>query len=236
MSPYRSAAMLKAMARGQLLGKYPIAAATFMTVVMITMIMRLFFATLLGSLGAVGFIFSTITSFIISLILGVVNVGILFMALKICCREPISPSDVFYGFRNQPEKILMIQAVFSGVSLVAMLPADILRLNYNTSDDSLPMIIAFYIAGMAVYLFVSLILSQVFFLLLDFEDKSAKELISMAYMVMNGHKKRFFLLWLGFVPLLLVGVLTCFIGFIWIIPLIKVTQANFYMDLMQNRE
>jgi uncharacterized membrane protein len=119
---------------------------------------------------------------------------------------------------------------------VATLPATIFRILYSNSGDRdyLPMVFIFYIAGISVYFFVSLVFSQAFFLLLDFEDKSAMELLAKSHLVMNGHKKRLFLLWLSFVPLLLVSVFTCCIGFIWVVPYIKVALANFYMDLMQN--
>jgi uncharacterized membrane protein len=200
--------------------------------------MQLFFVGLLDSGGVVGFITSLLSSFIVSLLYGVVNVGVLLMALKICCKEPLLMSDLFYGFRNQPDKIITVQAVFAAVNIVATLPASFLLYTYYSTNeaDYLPLVIVLYLAGLAVYFYVSLALSQVFFLLLDFADKGAKELLAMAYLILNGHKKRLFFLWLGFVPLILLSVLTCGLGFVWVVPFIKVTQANFYMDLMQNRE
>ena len=235
MSTYRSPAVLRSMARGQLLGKYPIAAMAFFSVLIITVMVRLFSTALVGADGILGFIFSTIISFIISLFLGIVNIGILFMALKISCKEPIYLNDILYGFTYHPQKIVKIQAVLIGVQVVATLPADIFRMLYQNSDetDYLPMMIVFYLAGISVYFFISLVFSQSFFLLLDFENKSAKELLLKSHQVMNGHKKRLFGLWLSFVPLLLLSVFTCCVGLIWVMPYIKVALANFYMDLMQ---
>jgi hypothetical protein len=169
--------------------------------------------------------------------MGIINVGVTLMALKICCREPINAIDILYGFKNQPEKAVKIQAVLSGFSMVATLPAAIARLNFEGSGDSnfFTMSVILYIVGYATYAFISLVFSQVYFLLLDFEDKSASELLIMANRLMDGHKKRLFLLWLSFIPLLLLSLLTCCIGFIWVMPYVKVTLANFYMDLMQSR-
>ncbi|MDR0220297.1 MAG: DUF975 family protein [Lachnospiraceae bacterium] len=234
---YRSNAMLAAMARGQLLGKYPFAAAVFMFVLLMYMTTQLFFAGFLVGGGIIGFITSLLASFIVSLLYGVVNVGVLLMALKLCCREPLLMGDLFYGFHNQPNRIVAVQAVFAAAILLVTLPASILlNAYYSTNEaDYLPLVLVLFLAGLAVYFYISLALSQVFFLLLDFADKGAGELLSMAYLIMNGHKKRLFFLWLGFAPLILLAIFSCGLGFLWVAPFIKVTQANFYMDLMQNR-
>lgn len=236
MTAYRSLAILRTMARGQLLGKYPITAAAFMSVMMMTIMVRLLVVGLIDSSGVFGFIFSTVISFIISLLVGVLNVGSLFMALKICCNEAITVTDIFYGFNYQPEKIVKIQAVLSAVSLIATLPASIFQTLYFNSGEGeyLSVMVIFYLAGFSVYFFVSLVFSQVFFLLLDFDNKTANELLMKSHQIMNGQKKRLFLLWLSFVPLILISIITCCLGFIWVVPYIKVTLANFYMDLMQN--
>jgi len=238
MPTYRSPAMIRSMARGQLLGKYPITAAAFMSVLMITIMVRFLSAVFINASGVPGYILSLITTFIISLFMGIINVGVLFMALKISCNEAISLNDLFYGFNYYPKKIIIIQAVLSGISLVATLPASILRFIYGNNGDTdlLPVIITFYVAGLSVYFFLSLVFSQSFFLLLDFEDKSPQELLMKSNMIMNGHKKRLFMLWLSFVPLFILSVLSCCIGFIWVMPYVKVALANFYMDLMQNRD
>jgi len=235
MPTYRSPAMIRSMARGQLLGKYPIAAAAFMSVLMITIMVRFLSAVFINASGFPGFILSHITTFAISLLLGIINVGVLFMALKITCNEAINLNDLFYGFNYYPKKIIIIQAVLSGINLVATLPASILRFIYGNNGDAdlLPVMITFYVAGLSVYFFLSLVFSQAFFLLLDFEDKSALELLMKSNAIMNGHKKRLFMLWLSFVPLFILSVLSCCIGFIWVIPYVKVALANFYMDLMQ---
>ncbi|MCL2254162.1 MAG: DUF975 family protein [Lachnospiraceae bacterium] len=228
---------LKSLARGQLLGKYPITAAAFMSVTMMTIMTRLLLGTLISGDGVLGFLFSTVISFIVSLFVGVLNVGALFMALKICCNEPIFVTDIFYGFNYQLEKIIKIQAILSLANLILTLPAAVLQNIILTSGNRefLTTMFVFYIAGYGVYFFISLMFSQIFFLLLDFDDKSVQELFMKSHLIMTGHKKRLFMLWLSFVPLLLVSILTCCLGFIWVIPYIKVTLANFYMDLMQNR-
>ncbi len=237
MHTYKSSAMLKTMAKGQLLGKYPTAAAAFLSVASITVVLRLLSSLLVDQSTPAGLVISYIVSFIISLILGVINAGVLFMSLKISCNEPISVQDVFYGFNYQPDKVVMIQAVLSGVSLLTTLPTAIFQtIFYQTQDYTyFLLMIIFYVAGTAVYCYVALILSQAIFLLLDFSDRSAKELMKMSIYLMKGQKGRLFYIWISFIPMLLLSVFTCCIGYIWVIPYLHVTMANFYMDLTQNR-
>jgi uncharacterized membrane protein len=237
MPTFRSPAMLRAMARGQMLGKYPFAAAVFVSVLMIYLLARFFLVILIDSGGSLGNIITTAVSFIISLIMGVFEVGILLMALKVCCNEPLLFEDLFYGFKKQLEKILIIQAIYAGASLLALWPGIfLLNISFESNNtELLPLVIALFAAGLTGYCYVWLILSQAFFLLIDFEGKSTKELLVMANLVMVGHKKRLSILWLSFIPLILLSLITCGIGFIWVLPFIKVAQANFYMDLMQNR-
>jgi uncharacterized membrane protein len=54
--------------------------------------------------------------------------------------------------------------------------------------------------------------------------------------MMNGHKLRLFLLHLSFIGWYIVGVLTLFIGFFWIIPYVHTAEAAFYEDLKAQQE
>ena len=52
--------------------------------------------------------------------------------------------------------------------------------------------------------------------------------------MMRGNKMRFFYLNISFLGLILLSLITCFIGMIWVLPYISSTMAAFYQDL--NRE
>lgn len=236
-TPYRSVAMLKTMAKGQLLGKYPIAAASFILVVLISSLLQTLSLSLVDQSTLLGVIFYYMITFIVSLLSGVINVGVLFMSLKICCNEPISIQDIFYGFTYQPDKIIAIQFVLSGINLLSTLPASVFQNIYNHTGQIHYLVTAsvLLVIGIGVYCYVSLIFSQTIFLLLDFTDRTPRDVLRMSAVLMKGHKGRLFLLWISFIPLLLLGLFSCCIGFIWVIPYMRVALANFYMDLTQNR-
>ena len=94
----------------------------------------------------------------------------------------------------------------------------------------------FTIIGTVILVIVSLTFSQAYYLLQDFPQYSAKELLQMSRQIMKGHKARLFYIELSFVPLLLLGILSCCIGLLWIIPYMASVKANFYMDLMTHRK
>lgn len=234
---YRSSAMLKTMAKGQLIGKYPTAALTFLLAVMISLITRSWISGLVDQRTVIGLFIFTAINFIATLFNGVINAGVSYMSLKICCNEPIRVSDTFYAFTYQPEKIIRVLFVSKGLVLLALLPFSLFQLLHAQSGQTFYLIltVAALVAGAAISCHISLMLSQTIFLFLDFNDRTPREIMQMSAALMNGHKGRLFYLWISFIPLLLLGLFTCCIGYIWIIPYLKVALANFYMDLTQNR-
>ena len=54
--------------------------------------------------------------------------------------------------------------------------------------------------------------------------------------IMKGHKMRLFVLYLSFIWWWLLGIVTCGIAFIYVIPYVEMTVANFYLDIRQKPE
>ena len=57
----------------------------------------------------------------------------------------------------------------------------------------------------------------------------------MSRQIMKGHKGRLFYISISFLPLYLLGIFSFFIAFLWLLPYTNTVMANFYMDLMKNR-
>lgn len=53
---------------------------------------------------------------------------------------------------------------------------------------------------------------------------------------MKGSKGRFFYLTVSFFPLLLLGFLSCGIAFLWLVPYMNATYAEFFLDLIKKSE
>lgn len=77
----------------------------------------------------------------------------------------------------------------------------------------------------------SLRYSMAFYILNDNPELSAMEALNKSKEMMVGYKGKLFLLYLSFIGWGLLSILTLGIGFIWLIPYINITVANFYDEL-----
>ena len=73
--------------------------------------------------------------------------------------------------------------------------------------------------------------SQAFFILAENPDMTANEAITESRIIMNGHKMEFFVLYLSFIPWMLLGAVTLGIAHIWITPYMTLTMTNFYHNI-----
>lgn len=81
--------------------------------------------------------------------------------------------------------------------------------------------------------------SQTYFIYKDLSDKGQAggyalvDFVTKSRQLMDGHKADLFVLYLSFIGWFILGGITLGIGFIWIIPYMRLTLANFYRDLVE---
>ncbi len=73
--------------------------------------------------------------------------------------------------------------------------------------------------------------SMTFFLLADNSSLTPKQALEESKKIMDGNKMKLFHLFLRFLPLVLLCILTLGIGFLWLMPYMQVTIAKFYDDI-----
>lgn len=73
--------------------------------------------------------------------------------------------------------------------------------------------------------------SMVFYIFADDRSIKPAELLRRSKKMMYGHKEKLFYLYLRFLLLALLCILTLGIGFLWLIPYVHVTMAKFYEDI-----
>lgn len=193
--------------------------------------------TTVGTSGSIIiFIINLIINLIINILLGVLVSGKAYLYMNLVYSQPIAASDIFFGLRQNPQKAVIIQSVFVLVDFFASLPASVLLFMARRSPSpsgyiatAIALILAF-----AINLYVSLVYSQAFFLLHDFPDRSAKELLRTSRNLMKGYKLKLLLLYISFIPLYLFGILTLFIPLLWISVYRYATIAVFYQKLISN--
>lgn len=87
--------------------------------------------------------------------------------------------------------------------------------------------LAFIIPG----IIASLSYSMVFFVKLDNPDMGAMDVLRKSKQIMSGHKMDYFVLGLSFLGWIILGVFTLGILYLWLIPYMQVTYANFYNSI-----
>lgn len=237
MNTYKSSAELKGISKEQLFGHYGTVIGALFLMGIISLIVNSIPSRLINASNIPELIIYYLISFVISLFLGIFNSGEAFLYLKLICRQPISAGDIFYGFKVYPDKAILLQFALSLIIYICLTPVMIFYYLYLTASLPVYMLFMsiFLVIGAIIITIASLMLSQTFFLLQDFPQYSAKELIKMSCQIMKGHKGRLFYIQISFLPLYMLSAFSFFIAFLWLVPYTNAVLANFYMDLMKNR-
>lgn len=191
----------------------------------------------MGAVTAMSFVFDAIL-LATSIMMGVMNAGIALYFLNMACGQDFSIRNLFYGFQEDSRKALLISAAVTLTQAVCLWPGQYLLQFFRNTKDLKWLFwgVAIMIVGIAVYVPVSLGISLSFYLMLDFPEKSGKEILLLCWRVMKGHRMRLFRLDLSFLPLMLLCVLSFGIGFLWLIPHMQMTYTYFFLDLMNPKE
>lgn len=73
--------------------------------------------------------------------------------------------------------------------------------------------------------------SQAMYILAENPGMSATDAINRSKAIMDGHKMEYFLLNLSFIGWHILGAVTCGIAYIWVLPYLNATLANFYQEV-----
>lgn len=239
MPNYKPFRELKRLAKVQLQGKYGTMIGALILQELLVLFATGILSMLLPGTDTLSNILYYILTFIVQLIAGILQAGVSFLYLKAACGMQCSVGDIFYCFKHSPDKAIKIEFVLAIINAVCMLPSDILIWKYPltslTDYDEIAMMYSVTLLCMMVYVVITLAFTPVFYMMLDFPNYTVKDILKKSIEVMKGNKMRYFLLDLSFIPWMFVGILTCGIGLLWIIPYMNMTSTNFYLDLMACR-
>ena len=244
MKQYKKCYELKDIAKDKLDGKYFLAVTVcFMSVAVEYMVSFLIGNVLpnpvrSGSLSIPTYVINVIFSLVLNWVLGVMRLGSSLFFLNIACGFPYKLTDLFYGYKNDSTRALIISGVYTLLSAVCQMPGQYLTQAFFYTHD-IRLIIAGAVAsviGLCVLLTVSAGISLSFYLLLDFPNKSAREVLLLSFRIMKGHKRRWLYITLSFLPLTVLCLLSINIGFLWLMPYMQMTYACFFLDIMNPKE
>lgn len=237
MNQFLSSAHLKANAREQLLGHYGSAIGGIFIIILIQMILNLVLLLTTSTYTVLGNIFYYFFSIAFSLLLKMLSGGFYYMCLKISCGQNPSSGDVFHLFQHNSSKAALLSLFLVAISELLVAPIKIFSSLYEQNNNVLFLLLtSICLIVFAIILIIfSLTYSFVYFLLLDFPTYNVKEILVSSAFIMKGNRGRLFYLYVTFIPLLLLGLLGLGIPFFWIVPYIRNTVTNFYLDTMRKR-
>ena len=173
-----------------------------------------------------------ISHLVLQLLTGIFTSGFAYMYLHMVYEDKVRVSDLFQGFKNEPNKAILIQCAFVLISIVCNLP--LLIYEYVCADRlNIAVILLLNLLLPALSFCLSIPLSQAFFLLHDFPEQKTLALLRASVRVMHGHKWRYLKLCLSFVPLLVLCMITMFIPLLWLNSYFQTARAVFFQDLVQ---
>ena len=251
MKQYKKPYELKNLAKDKLQGKYGAAVLVLFLYSLITGGVSLFISMVANMTAATAYaITGSGTAVIVmniifeaihlaaAIVMGILQAGITLFYLNMACGQPYTIGNLFYGYKKDSGKALVLSAVVGLCNAVCLYPCQYCMTAYMQSRD-LRMLYAALITmliGYCVYVPVSLGLSQVFYLMLDYPERTAKETLALTFQVMRGNKGRLFYLQLSFFPMMALCILSFGIGFLWLNPYMQMTYTCFFLDLMNPKE
>ena len=233
MTELKSSSELKAIAKEKSLDKYGTLIFANILIFAIQFIVSAL-VTVSGPANIFLFCINELITLVISILVGILVSGKDYLYMNLLYSQAVSTSDIFFGFKQHPNKAVTIQALFVVVDFLVSIPGTVIFYLSRTNPSSglLGVLFIFIVLGLIVNVYVSLTYSQAFFLLHDYPDKSAKELLAYSKEMMKGHRFRLLYLHISFIPLMIFGVITLFIPLLWISVYRYSTLTAFYQDMI----
>jgi len=218
---------LKSESREKLLCRYGTTIGAFLIIRAISM-----FAINIcqGLTGAGGLVYFGMI-FILSLLEGVLIYGEKEIYLDIAKKNQTGVKKIFIAFRNNPDRAIGFRLLTLIVLIIAVIIVEVpfYVLQFNGSLAVVLYFLWMAIIGVAVgYLY--LMFSQTLYILIENSDFRLIDALKKSAEMMEGKKLKLFLVYLSFIPLTLVSVLTFLIGSIYLHPYLQQTLAEFYME------
>ena len=228
----KSITQLYALARGQLIGKYPIAILVTVTISMINVLLSFLTGANTITSNAAGYLTNLLITVVVDLLLGVIIYGQHVFYLNISRGKAAGVTDIISGFRGLIDKTILIRSIFTAVSFLSLIPSILIHFNVVFVPVEYMVWANF---GMLVLQLLLIFCANLYFglsyyLLSDHPDWSVPAILSESLILMKKKKGRLTLVYLRAIPLLIVSLLAFGVGMLWFMPFFNALMADFYLD------
>ena len=229
-------ASLKSTARNRLLGRFPRLMCAFLLVGLVSYaanrLLNLVFPAYLNRPGVQ--IPYYVSQIIVFLLLSVLSAGMNRLFLNLCRNQDYPLTDLFFGFSSHPDRIIVANLLILLIAAACMLPFVGCMTAYVQTGSTFWLVpaVAAGLGGIAADIYFMLCYALIGYLYADNPEKDALSLLRESRGLMRGNKGRLLYLYLSFIGLLLLGLLSLGIGLLWICPYLYTVLAYFYLDII----
>ena len=233
MMTHQTSKQLKARSRGTLLGHYGLPITGFLLILLIGTVVESLISQVVPY-STSGLLIGYLSLMIVSLFSSLLDAGYSYLLLNMARKREYKISDLFYVFKNMPDHAILISVRLFLLTMACLLPSVagiILTTLFPGISAWFFLNILLLIVSLILVIIVSIQYSQIYFIYLDDPYRSPKEIMQESKRLMQGNCGRYFYLMISFFGLMLLGILSFTIGFIWIAPYMSMVRAEFYRDL-----
>lgn len=155
--------------------------------------------------------------------------------------------DIFSGFKKYLKTFLinLLLYIFKFLwGLLWMLPIIVVIILFVISavrnrDFSVAGFVFMYLVIIALAISLQIFLSRyamAFYIYNDNDEIDVMDSLNMSIELMKGKKIKFFLMQLSFIGWFILGIFTLCIGYLWLIPYLRATEACFYQEITGYQE
>lgn len=184
------------------------------------------------------YIFMTV-GFVVSVLLIPLQYGYCIAYLNSSRQDlPADIGDLFCGYRRFGD--VFVTMLLQGLAIVGAMFLSIFFVGVAAGlglMESHVVLFTFIAAVLMIPGFVlAIAYAMVFFILHDKPELRPVDVLRESRKMMDGHKMEYFLLMLSFFGWLVLGALTLFIGYLWLVPYMQMTEFKFYERLRAEYE
>ena len=215
-------------------GSYGPAVAVTVTVLAINLVFSFFVEMIVQPSNIFSYAAYEVVCFLANLLLGVLISGQAYFFMNIVYGKEAHFSDLSAGWKEHPEKAILLRIPFALAGTLATAPINIYVLFLKDAMDRNVLFVCMLLAtaGGVIEVLLEIVYAQVLYLLHDFPDRSVTDLFRASARLMDGHKGQYFLLVLSYLPLLVAGVMLFFIPALFVMSQLNAVQAAFYQALV----
>lgn len=225
---------LKATARDHLAGRYAVLILSCVAADVIINIPYMTISSTVSPYTNTGSLILIATIVILSALSAIFTVGQNYICLCYAKSPDRVPSSyIWYGFKGRADDIIKAYFMIFVRFALSLLPAVFALALCLTMPNAFTALLslALFILSAALCIRIELDYSQVFFLLIERPELSAKETLSAGKQMIRGSRGRLLYLQISFIGMYLLNLLTFNVARFWITPYVRMTMTEFYLNL-----